>query len=86
MTHQVVMEESLAILEELNVFGVTTGPLDLVERWRKESPQRIVPAVSFFLTEEAPSPELLRNWHAEGRIAVFGEVLIQYQGIQPSRR
>jgi uncharacterized protein len=83
LTHDVVMRESLAILEELNILGVTSGPPELVERWQKESPQRIIPGVSFSLTEDAPSPEAIRNWYLDGKIAVFGEIVIQYQGIEP---
>ena len=54
-----------------------------MERWKRVSPQRIIPGVSFFLTEDGPTPETIRRWHANGRIAVFGEVALQYQGIEP---
>ncbi len=82
-TDEVVMRETIGILDELNIIGVTSGPVELVERWKTASPGRIVPGLSFFLDEDAPSPETLRRWHAEGRVAVFGEVAIQYQGIEP---
>ncbi len=82
-TDEAVMRETLAILEELNIVAVTSGPPELVERWRRASPERILPGISFFLDENAPSPDTIRRWHAEGRLAVFGEVAIQYQGIEP---
>ncbi len=83
LTADEVMRQTLAILEERNIYAVTSGPPDLVESWRAASPQRIIPGVSFYLTEDAPSPETIRRWHADGRLEVFAEVAIQYQGIEP---
>ncbi len=77
-----VMRESLALLEKHNVIAVTSGELELVERWRRASPKRIVPALSFHMSQPT-LPGTLRRLHAEGRIAVFGEVAIQYEGIRP---
>lgn len=78
-----VMRESLEILEELNIVGVTSGPIELVERWRDTSPRRIIPGLSFSLTDASPTPATVRAWFEEGRVAVFSEVAIQYQGIEP---
>lgn len=82
MTSDAVMERSLALLEKHNVFAVTSGELDLVERWRRASPRRVIPAISFQMSNPTPL-DVLRSLHAEGRIAVFGEVAIQYEGIRP---
>lgn len=77
-----VMRETLAILEAMNIIGVTSGPPDLVQRLREEMPKRIIPGLSFDLSEDMPSPETIRNWYNDGKIAVLGEVTIQYQGIE----
>ncbi|MYE82999.1 MAG: amidohydrolase family protein [Gammaproteobacteria bacterium] len=82
MTSDAVMEQSLALLRKHNVFAVTSGELDLVERWRRAAPRRIIPALSFQMSNPTPL-DVLRSLHAEGRIAVFGEVAIQYEGIRP---
>jgi predicted TIM-barrel fold metal-dependent hydrolase len=83
MTEDEVMRASLAILEELNIYAVTSGPPDRVERWRAASPERVIPGLSFGLTDDAPTPEVIRRWHGDGRLAVLAEVVIQYQGIEP---
>lgn len=83
MTQEAVMAESLAIMDELNIIGVTSGPVDLVERWRDASPSRVIPGVLFPLAEEWPTPDQIRGWFEEGKIAVLGEVITQYQGIEP---
>lgn len=77
-----VMRQSLALLEKHNVIAVTSGELDLVERWHRASPERVIPALSFHMSNPTP-PDALRLLHEEGRIAVFGEVAIQYEGIRP---
>lgn len=73
---------SLGELRRLNVTAVTSGPADVVERWRKEAPDRIIPGIMFDVTHP-PSLEELRRLHAEGRLAVLGELSPQYQGIGP---
>ena len=83
MTSEEVMRESLAIIDELNIIGVTSGPIELVTRWREASPQRIIPGIIFSVTDKSPSPEQISRWHKEGKLAVFGEVVTQYQGIEP---
>ena len=78
-----LMHKTLEILERNKVIAVTGGPLDYVERWREAAPDRIISGVIFRLTPDAPTPETLQAWFEEGRIAVLGEVTLQYQGIQP---
>lgn len=83
-TQDEVMEESLAILEELNIIGVTSGPPPLVARWREAAPDRIIPGISFYLGPDAPSAEEIGRMYDDGRLEVFSEVAIQYQGFQPN--
>lgn len=83
MTAEAVMRRSLAIMEELNIIGLTSGPPEMVDTWREAAPNRIIPGLLFNLGEQAPSPELIRRLHEQDRVAVLGEVTIQYQGIEP---
>ena len=91
MTHDQLMRLSLEALEKYNVYGVTSGSLELVEKWHSASPERIIPAVAFFLPPQtddsqhqavtSASPEYFKGLFQAGRIEVFGEVGLQYQGI-----
>ena len=83
MTQDEVMEESLAILEELNIFAVTSGPPPLVQRWRDAAPDRIIPGISFYLDQRPPSAADIGRMHDEGQLAVLAEVAIQYEGYEP---
>ena len=76
-----VMHESLAVLERRNIFAVTSGQLDVVERWRAAAPKRVIPAISF-LSEPSRSTDELRKLFAAGRFAVFAEIGAQYRGVK----
>ncbi len=81
-----LMLASLAVLERRNIFAVTSGPVPVVDQWRGQAPNRIIPAVMFGLDGfggPPATPEEIRTWHAEGRIQVMGEILTQYEGIAP---
>lgn len=77
---EAVMRESLAALDRLNIHAVTSGPLDLVEKWRQAAPARVIPAISF-LTDEPGTPAQLRELFTAGRFAVFAEIGAQYRGL-----
>ena len=91
LTGDELMRLSLDVLEKYNVYAVTSGPLELVEKWRAAAPDRIIPAIDFWLPSEGAKPEdvqqlvatpdYYRNLFNAGRIKVFGEVAIQYQGV-----
>jgi predicted TIM-barrel fold metal-dependent hydrolase len=76
-----VMRESLAALERHNIFAVTSGSLEEVEKWRAAAPQRVIPAISF-LTETPRTTDELRKLFVSGRFAVFAEIGAQYRGLQ----
>ena len=81
-TDDAVREESLAQLKRLDAVAVASGPPELVERWRREAPARILPGIML----GAPGADTiakLRKLHAEGRLAVLGELAPQYEGIGP---
>lgn len=84
MTDDEVMEQTLEVMERRNIIGVVSGPPDRVARWRAEAPDRILPALLLTMRDGTPSPEEVRAMHADGRIAVLGEVTTQYAGIAPT--
>jgi predicted TIM-barrel fold metal-dependent hydrolase len=74
-----VMRESLAALESHNIYAVTSGDLSEVEKWRAASPERILPAISFF-TDMPRSAAVYRDLYAARRFTVFAEIGAQYRG------
>jgi predicted TIM-barrel fold metal-dependent hydrolase len=77
---EAVMRESLAAIERLNIYAVTSGMLPEVEKWRAAAPTRITPAISF-LADTSRSVDELRELHRAGRFAVFAEIGAQYRGV-----
>lgn len=82
-TDEEVMTQTLEILERRNIIAVVSGPPGLVEAWRAEAPERLIPGLAFYAGEEGASPESLRALHARGDLDVMGEVTNQYLGIAP---
>ena len=76
-----VMEQTLAIMERHNVYGVTSGPN--LARWQEAAPERVIPSLSFQGGPDAPSVEALRKTLEDGGYAVVGEITAQYGGIPP---
>jgi len=78
-----LMRESIAALRKHNVRrAVTEGPVELVAEWQRAAPDTIVPGVAFGARKEKSIAEL-RRLHANGQLAVLGEVYIQYRGLRP---
>jgi len=73
---------SLAALKRYDMVAVTSGPAELVEAWRAKSPDRILPAIYIDMAH-LPSVDSLRALHAAGRLAVLGEIAVQYDGVAP---
>jgi predicted TIM-barrel fold metal-dependent hydrolase len=83
MTDSELMVRTLAILKRRNITAVTSG--SLVDRWKKEAGDRIIPGFMFGLTgPRVPTVDEMRTWFKTGRYAVLGEVTTQYTGIEPS--
>ncbi len=78
-----LMRESIAALRKHNVRrAVTGGPVELVADWHRAAPDMILPGVAFGARKEKSIDEL-RLLHANGQLAVLGEVVIQYRGLRP---
>jgi predicted TIM-barrel fold metal-dependent hydrolase len=80
-----LMAASLAMLEEYNIIGVTSGPEHLVRAYEEAAPDRIIQALLLGgpAVAEPRSIDSLRELHAEGRLQVIGELKTQYAGISP---
>jgi hypothetical protein len=75
------MSETLAIMKRYNVVGVTSGPVDVVRRWRAAAPERIIPAL---ISGGEVSLDSIRVWATDSTVQVLGELLFQYRGLDPT--
>jgi hypothetical protein len=85
ITDEVLMNQTIAILERHNVTGVLSGTPERVRRWSEAAPGRFIPGLMFTLTfgDEAVSLDSLRRLVQTGAVKVLGEVGNQYAGIAP---
>ncbi|MGK7311513.1 MAG: amidohydrolase family protein [Candidatus Longimicrobiales bacterium M2_2A_002] len=80
-----VMTRTLDVMERLNVVGVVSGPPPVQERWMKAAPERFIPGLVLDVGRpDAPSVEEVRRLYERGDIAVIGEVINQYSGVEPT--
>ena len=81
-TTEELQKQTLAALDRYNIIGATSGPF--VQEYRAASPDRIIPGLpSFFIEDNWPSVKTVRNWIESGDLKYFGEVAIQYKGMEP---
>ncbi|MEX2530908.1 MAG: amidohydrolase family protein [Gemmatimonadota bacterium] len=83
-TDDELREETIQVLERLNVYGVLSGPTSRVQAWREAAPERFMAGLGFSLTPSAPSPDSLRALVQSGSLEVLAEVTNQYLGIAPA--
>lgn len=78
-----VMRQTIEVLRRRNITALSSG--SLLDRWRAEEPERILPALGFdFGRQPVPTPDqVLRSIRAK-HYRAFAEVGIQYQGVSPS--
>lgn len=82
-TDEELLRNTVEILERRNVIGVTSGELDLLQRWKAAAPERILPAYRLNLRRDSVSPDSLRRALATGEFVALAEVTNQYVGIAP---
>jgi predicted TIM-barrel fold metal-dependent hydrolase len=89
-TDEQVMRDTIAAMERLNIYGVVSGEPEMVARWHAAEPMRIMQAVDYRLPGtpgqrhvSARTIDELRRLHAQGRLAVIGEIMAQYEGVRP---
>lgn len=84
MTDAEVLGQTIEVMERRNIVGVLSGSPDRVSEWRTAAPERFLPGIVFQLDGERHYPvNALRKLHENGRLAVFGEIVNQYNGIEP---
>lgn len=74
--------QTLRLLEQFNVVKAVASGVDqsVIDRWRTESPDRIIPALVLMLPASTDS---IRALVKSGRISILGEAIWQFQGIAP---
>ena len=82
-TDEELMNQTIEVLEELNIYGVIGGYKEMVRSWRDASPDHFYPGIEISGRPSDPSPDSLRAMHQRGDLKVLGEVTTQYAGIHP---
>lgn len=77
-------EETIEVLDTLNVYGVLSGPTSRVQEWREAAPGRFIAGLGFSGGASAPSPDSIRALVRSGSLEVLAEVTTQYSGIAPA--
>jgi predicted TIM-barrel fold metal-dependent hydrolase len=70
-------------VRRLNIYGLLSGSPELVADWMAAAPDRFWPGI-LFVPDKSATPDYLRRLHADGRLAVLGELSSQYLGIEPA--
>jgi Predicted metal-dependent hydrolase of the TIM-barrel fold len=86
-TDDALMNESILILKQNNIYAVCSGEVNIVRKWKKAAPDRIINAVSWDFNDTAKNQltvDSLTHLFKSGEFKVFGEVGIQYEGYSPS--
>lgn len=66
-----VRKQSLAMLKRFNMTAVVGGPL--VERWRQEGGDRVIPSLEFGMSD-APPIDRIRQPARNGELRLLGEI------------
>ncbi|MCW3834988.1 amidohydrolase family protein [Sphingomonas canadensis] len=76
-----VRDQTIATLRRRNAIAVLSGSPQDVAAWMKMAPGLFLPGIDFGLRSNTETPDDIAAMHAAGRLAVFGEVMNQYQGV-----
>ncbi len=80
-----LMQATLLEMHRYNIVkAVTSGPLEMVRRWKSEESERIIGGVHFDEVTSLPDLEQLRQQFISGQLGVLGELVAQNVGIPPS--
>jgi len=84
------MHETLAVMEKRNIIGMVSGEPDTMAAWKAAGPSRVIVGSDLRILQgsadgrlKARTPDELRALHAKGLLDVLGEVMAQYEGIEP---
>lgn len=83
-TDEELLQRTIQAMERNNVYGVLSGPPDLVSEWQAAAPGRFWAGLNFRLSKGNDySLQTLRDLRADGRLDVLAEITNQYEGIEP---
>jgi predicted TIM-barrel fold metal-dependent hydrolase len=86
-TDDSMRQMTLAVLDRHNVYAVTSGDIETVRGWKKESPRRIINSVDWnfgLAGRTGLTTDSLEKLFQSGEFSVFGEISIQYEGYSAS--
>ena len=83
MTNEALMNETITVMNRLNIVGVVSGTPQRVATWRAAAPGRFIPGLAFQIGPNQESVDKVRELFASGQMAVLGEVTNQYAGVAP---
>jgi len=85
-----LMKDTLALMEKRNIIGMVSGEPDTMTAWKAAAPDRVIVGSDLRIVQgsrdgrlKARTPDDLRALHANGLLDVLGEVMAQYEGIEP---
>jgi len=78
--------KTIKILNENNIYAVTSGLVPIVRKWHSDDPKRIIDGTlwNFSVKKEGLTVDSLSKLFRSGEFKVFGEVTIQYEGYSAS--
>jgi hypothetical protein len=80
-----IMQASFMEMRRYNIVkAVTSGPLEVLFRWKSAETNTIIGGLYYFEGTSLPSVEQLRQLFIEGKLEVLGELAIQYSGLSLS--
>jgi uncharacterized protein len=80
-TNAELLEQTVEVLKRRNIYAVTSGAWDWVQRWHAAAPDRIIRALGFHVYN-APL-DSVRQLVETGQLKVLGEVMNQFVGVAP---
>ena len=83
-TDDELRQRTIAMLRQYDVYALAGGDAKMVERWRQDAPDRIMPALGANSPDALPSIAEVRRLHAEGKVKALMELTFQYKGIAPT--
>ncbi len=83
MTNQELMDQTLAVLNRRNIYGITSG--NRLDEFKEAGREHIINSwMPPRDIKDWPSSEEVRKLLETGKYKVFGEVTLQYAGISPN--
>ena len=82
-----VMQQTIAVMQRLNIIGMVSGEPELMAQWKAAAPERVIIGLDLKIGGPSKShmksrtPAEVRALNAAGRFEVLAEVVAQYEGI-----